>query len=181
MSAGNEWEQPPEPEPFAYGVRPRGGAVTASGVFSIVLGAVEILYCGLAMVTGAAFFGAGGGEALKAELEKQGANPADIQKASGMFGIIAGLLIVVVIIGILIGVLRILAGVGTLNRKSWGRTMTIVMASITIVFALFSLFGIMTIQGALFFLAYTAYVIVSFVILLNQQNAAEFRTGGSRY
>ncbi len=180
MSAGDQWGA----EPGAGYAPPKSGAVTTAGILNIVVGALEVLMCGWLMVGGAAIFGAvssGQNEAEQAMI-KAGARPEDLAKlreatgqAGGIFGAIAGFIIVLALIGLVIAGLRIWAGVGVLNRRPWARTMTIVLASISILFILLGLLSIASIQGILFFLIYTGYVIASFVILLNSRNATEFR------
>jgi len=188
MAAGSEWEAGPGPGPGPEGgylPPPRGGAVTTMGILNLVLGGIEILLCGWMMIGGAAIFGAVKGGEAKVEqvLEKEGVKRADIDKlrevtgasAGGFFSMIAGVLIVLSVIGLIVAGLRIWAGIGVLNRRSYGRTMTIVLASISIVFILFWLLAILTPLGILFFLIYLGYVIAAFVILLSARNAAEFR------
>jgi hypothetical protein len=161
--------------------------VTAVGVFNLVLGALEVLFCGWTMIQGGAIFGAaaqGQAEVEKAVI-KAGARPEDLDKLrdagvnpGGIFQAMAGVIIFLALIGLVIAALRIWAGVGVLNRRPWARTMTIVLASISIVFVILGLLSILNIQGALFFVIYLAYVLTSFIILLNSRNAAEFRRAG---
>src|SRR5262245_38835517 len=186
MSAGDQWSGGPGAPggPGEPGGVPgtKSGGVTAMGVFNLVLGGLELLMCGAALVGGGAFLGlARSGDAkIDDTLQKAGARPEDIAKireagGGGLFEAIAGFIIVMAVIGLIIAALRIWAGVGVLNRRSWARTMTIVLASISILFVIFFLLGILTIQGALLFLISLGYVISAFVILLNARNAAEFR------
>src|SRR5262249_22117033 len=92
----------------------------------------------------------------------------------GFFSMFAGILIVLAVIGLIIAALRIMAGIGVLNRRPWGRTMTIVLASISVLVAILFLLGLNPVS-LLLFAVYTGYIVASFVILLNSQNAAEFR------
>jgi hypothetical protein len=178
MAAGSEWEagpggMPPGMPGEGYPPAPKSGAVTTVGVLNIVLGVIEVLYCGLLLVAGSWLLGVG--KAAQEEiLAKGGLTQKQAQEVGGFMGVILGILAVVAIVGLIFAGLRILAGIGVLNRRPWGRTMTIVLASISILLAIIFLLGFNPIS-LLMFLIYTGYIIASFVILLNAQNAAEFR------
>jgi uncharacterized membrane protein (DUF2068 family) len=174
MAAGSEWEAGPgpgpgpEPGPIVGGGR--SGGVTAVGVLGIVIGAIELLGCGLLAIGGAAFMGLG-----KAAQEKalEGVPQADKEAIGGFLGFILGILVVYGLVGIILGVLRLVSGIGILQRRRWGRTMTLVVAAITIPWALVAI--IWQIFGILFIAMYLTYAIMAFVLLLNARNALEFR------
>jgi hypothetical protein len=168
MSFGNEWEQAPEPEPEGY-ARPRSGAVTAVGVVGLVLGILEIILCGGSVVV---VVRPDAKEELVKEFSGKGFTEEQLR---GLIDIIVPVMMVVAALGILLAVLRIVGGIGVLRRKRWGRTLTIVMASISILIALLQLLGLNPISLLIAALEIT-YIIMAFVILLNAQNAAEFHS-----
>jgi hypothetical protein len=78
----------------------------------------------------------------------------------------------------ILGVPQLLGGIGVLQRKQWGRVLTLVFAFFWAIvgglFALLSLLG-MSVTGILMWGAICAIGIWSIVVLFNSQNAAEFR------
>jgi hypothetical protein len=176
MSQGQQWE--PEPGAPAY-APPKSGAVTAVGVINLVLGGLTVI-CGLIFMFAAAWiFGAGKtveGEFQKA-IVKAGGQPVEVEAAGGLAGLLAGAAVVIGVIFVLIAVLQILAGVGVLNRRQWGRIITLVLGAIAGIFALLSLLsiGANPLNALLGVLIYGGYCVFVYIVLLNAQNAAEFR------
>jgi uncharacterized membrane protein (DUF2068 family) len=172
MAAGSEREAGPGPgpEPGAGPGAGRSGGVTAVGVLGIVIGAIELLGCGLLAIGGAAFMGLG-----KAAQEKAlaGVPQADKEAVGGLLGFILGIVVIYGVVGIILGVLRLVSGIGLLQRRRWGRTLTLVVAGITIPWALVAI--IWGIVGILFIALFLTYAIMAFVLLLNARNALEFR------
>jgi hypothetical protein len=115
--------------------RPQSGLVTAMAVVNLLYGGIGIL-CGLGvaffMNLIASFFGG----AVAADPDAPGA-----RDAAGAFGMLAAFGAVMGIIIILVAGLWILAGVGLLKRRQWGRIITLVLAVITGILAVLSLFG----------------------------------------
>lgn len=148
--------------------RTQGGAVTAIAVVNFVLG-------GLVLLCGVIAFGVGavvGGVIFQGQ---KGA--ADLRPLAGLGGFFAGLLIAFALLYLLVGTLLIVAGVGVVKRRPWGRILSLVLGGITAVFALLSAFGIATgnLGSCVTLLVFGGYTVLVYVILLNRDNAAEFR------
>jgi hypothetical protein len=152
----------------------RSGSVTGVGVISIVLGSL-VLLCGFCvMVAGLAFAGgAAGGPA---------GNMFPFQVAAGVFVVFA-------ILFIIFGVLYLVGGIGVLQRRNWGRIMSLVMAGFSALFGIIYLIGIVgtlaqpgppdskvlgILIGLLLAGMFFTHCVMSFVVLLSSQNAAEF-------
>jgi hypothetical protein len=158
--------------------RPRraaSGSVTSVGVITIILGSLTLL-CGLCFtIFGIAFAGGAAGA-------PRGAGFLPFQMA-------AGILVVMAIIVLILGALYLVGGIGVLQRRNWGRIMTLVMAGFS------GLFGVLQIVGGIVNLAqqgpaegkviallvnlliaalFFTHCVMSFVVLLSAQNAAEF-------
>jgi hypothetical protein len=102
------------------------------------------------------------GSGLDPEQAKQ------VQAAGGIMGVIVGALGFCLL---LLGIPSIVAGIGVLNRRQWGRILTLVLGALSGLSALVNLGGLHVTQ-ALVPAAYCAFV---YIILLNQRYAAEFR------
>jgi hypothetical protein len=89
----------------------------------------------------------------------------------------AGLAVVIAFLYLLVGAGGIAAGVGVVNRRPWGRILTLVLAGLCIVLAILALLGVFAGQtiNLVAVAIFAGYAIVCFVILLNPQNAREFR------
>jgi hypothetical protein len=148
----------------------RSGGVTAVGVLGIVIGAIELLSCGLLLLGGAAWMGMG--KAAQEKALAAGVKQADLEAVGGFLGFILGILVVYGLVGIILGALRLVSGIGILQRRRWGRTMTLVVAGITIPWALVAI--IWGIVGILFIALFLTYAIMAFVNLLNARNSLEF-------
>ncbi len=152
----------------------RSGSVTGVGVISIILGSL-VLLCGFCvMVSGLAFAGGAGVGA-----------PGNMFP----FQMAAGVLIVIALLFIIFGVLYLVGGIGVLQRRNWGRIMTIVMAAFSALFGILYLIGIVgtlaqpgppegKVIGVLIGLVlagvFFTHCIMSFVVLLSSNNTAEF-------
>jgi hypothetical protein len=143
--------------------------VTAVAIINFVLGGLQILGGLLVVVLGGTLIAAFTGAAKQA-----GADAGQAGQAAGMgFAIILGVALCIWIIGALF----IFAGIGTLKRKQYGRIITLILAALFGVLALFSLIGIGAnpVGAIIQILIYGGYCVFSYVTLLNAQNAAEFR------
>jgi hypothetical protein len=146
------------------------------GVVSLVYGSL-ITLCGLAFMlfftAFASFFGAAVQEASKNNTPEQA---KAVEAAGGMMGILAGAGAIIGICFIGIAVLFILGGIGVLKRQQWGRILTLVLGGITGLLALLSLFSIARNPGQtlLALILYGGYTALTYVVLLNTENAAEF-------
>jgi hypothetical protein len=154
----------------------KSGAVTAVAVVNFIFGALEIV-CGLLIMVAGAFFGKLLGLAGDAAEPPPGLDPEQAklfkQAAQGgggifaMAGAFAGVCIMV------LAVPMILAGVGVLQRRQWGRILTLILGALAGLGALASLrtfpsgLGGVVINGG--------YCALVYVILLNKQYAAEFK------
>jgi hypothetical protein len=166
-----------EPDDYDAGPpRGRSGAVTAVAIVNFVLGALNVI-CGVifmvAFNTIAGYIFGAAAEAAKQQPGVTAQQQEQIQKASGLIGTLgtaAGILIGGC--SLIFGVLYILGGVGVLNRRSWGRILTIVMGIISAIFGVLSLFG----GGIPNLVIYGGYAIFVLIVLFNSKNAAEFRS-----
>ena len=152
------------------------GSVTAVGVISIILGSLTLL-CGLCFM----FFGifaasaVGGGPQF-------GQNMLPFQAA-------AGILIVLSLLVLVLGTLDLVGGIGVLQRRTWGRIMSLVMGGFSLVLGILFLIAAVAVLaspvppgskvgGFLVYLvavaAYFTHGIMSFVVLLSGRNAREF-------
>jgi hypothetical protein len=197
MSRDDDWEdEDPRPrrrrpryddeyDDDDYDIRRRGrdveasGAVTALGVINIVLGSLVGLFSLCFLLAGLMFTGFAQ-DARQVGMNNPGVN---VFALGGMVAMIVGVLILV------FGVCLVLAGIGVVNRRAWGRILTLVLAGIAAVFALLLLFGIISTLGAInvpgasgsvlmqmfIFVLVVAYVIMAYTILLNSGYASEFR------
>jgi hypothetical protein len=155
---------------------PSSGSVTSVGVISIILGSLTLL-CGICFMIGSlAFAGAAGGHPAFAQ------NVFPFQAA-------AGIMVVLSILVLVIGTLDLIGGIGVLQRRNWGRIMTLVMAGFSGLIGLFFLVVVVIGLAApgpaenkvvvvLVYLLGAAilfvHCIMSFVVLLSSQNAREF-------
>jgi hypothetical protein len=164
------------PDDFGGPPLTRSGAVTAVAVVNFVLGALNVV-CGLffmvafntiaGIIFGAATEAAKQQPGVTAEQQKQ------IQQASGILstlGTAAG--IILGSCGLIFGILYILGGIGVLNRRSWGRILTIILGIFAAIFAVLSLISA-NIPGLIVEGAYAVFVLI---ILFNSKYAAEFRS-----
>src|SRR5207247_7305610 len=104
-------------------------------------------------------------------------NPQDAkafqQVAQGGGGLLAGFAAFAGICIMILAVPTILAGVGVMNRRQWGRILTLVLGALAGLGALATLRGIPnTIPNIVVSAGYCIFV---YVILLNKDYAAEFR------
>jgi hypothetical protein len=161
-----------EPEYAPPGPRYQSGAVTGVAIYNFVLAAFQVIIA-LLLVIGASWLMAMFGAAASAtgdDKAKEGA-----AAASGLF---AGIIGVFVVCFLIIGVLLLLAGIGVLNRRQWGRILTLVLAALAGIGALLSLFsiGVNPIWSIVEVLIFGGYCVYSYVVLLNSTYAREFAT-----
>jgi hypothetical protein len=156
--------------------RARSGAVTAVAIINFIFGALA-LACGCFAIVGGGALSAFAGnpefqkqfeQAAQQAAQKQG-QPLDPQakqlleqpgKAGGLVMIIGG-------VAVAIGVAIIIAGIGVIQRRSWGRILTLVLGVLWILVNLYPFNFVNLILPVI-------YCIVVFVILLNSKYAAEF-------
>jgi hypothetical protein len=159
-----------EPEEFQRRPVMHSGAVTAVAIVNYVLAGIVFLFGLLFMFLGAqlaAWIGMAGDAA-----QAQGADAAKAAKeAGGLFaalGLFAGICIMI------FGVPYLLAGVGVMNRRQWGRILTLVLGALSGLSALYALmnFSSTTIPNILIS---AGYCVLVYVVLLNKQYAAEFK------
>jgi hypothetical protein len=166
-------------EPDDYGGGPpsgRSGAVTAVAVVNFVLGALNVI-CGIVMFVAfnsiMGLFSSAFSQAAQQQPGMTAEQQKQLQQASGVMGTLgtAGGIILGTC-GLIFGILYILGGVGVLNRRSWGRILTIILgifAAIIAVLALFTLnIPVLVVDGG--------YAIFVLIVLFNSKNAAEFRS-----
>src|SRR5262249_54194399 len=144
------------------------------GVITIILGSLTLL-CGICtMIAALGFAGAGAG--------RFGPNVLP-------FGAAAGILTGVSVLVLIVGVLYLVGGIGVLQRKNWGRIVTLISAGFSGVFGVFMILSfignlisaapmeakVMALLVAfLGILIYFAHCIMSFIGLLSRENAREF-------
>lgn len=154
----------------------RSGSVTSVGVISIILGSLTLL-CGLCAVVGSfTFLAAGPGGQFG------GRNVLPFQAAGGVAVIIS-------LVVVIFGVLYLTGGIGVIQRRNWGRIMTLVMAGFSILSGILCLIAVVGMLatpapiegkmiGVLIYLLgafiYFAHGIMAFVVLLSSDNASEF-------
>lgn len=146
----------PPGEGGGVGVPVRSGAVTAVAIVNFVLGGLSLLCGGIVLLGGAALMGLVG---------KQGG--AEEQAAAAALG---GIALVIAVVMILLSLPTIIAGIGVINRRNWGRILTIVLGVLAGLLALLDLVTV-NIFGLVI---HAGYCVLVLVILLNQKYAAEF-------
>jgi len=143
----------------------KAGIVTALGIVNYVFGGLKLLTAIAFFVGGAALAALITGAAAKGG--NNGLSRADAGALAGAVG--AGIIFVGVLLLISAG-MSIAAGYGVMERKQWGRILTLVLGVLS---GLTVLASVVTLNlGGLISLAYCIFV---FVVLLNKDNAAEFR------
>jgi hypothetical protein len=153
------------------------GAVTGVGVIGIILG-ILVLLLGMCLLMGVAFMGEAG---------RQGAF------AMPGFGAGMAVVMVVTILILLWGALAMVAGIGVINRKQWGRILNLIVTGIGAAAGLLSLVGAIVALSAAadagpgrgpvmmgsmlnFLVAFVliGYCIQSYIVLLGSRGASEF-------
>ena len=173
----------------AFDVRSDGpahsGAVTGVGVVSIVVSVLFLLCGGSFGVCGV--FCASAGMAAR---QQGNILPPEMFETAG------GILIGWALLHLLLGVGLLMGGIVTLQRRKWGRVMTLILAGVVgllgvahVVFAALvgasdggGLFGnadpedriVQAVIGGLWGLLYVGYAVWVYVVLLNAHNRAEF-------
>ena len=168
----DERDYVPDEEARMAETRPvrQSGAVTAVAVVNFVLGGLQILIGLLIMIVGPAIVGMAASAVDTSKMTPEQARQFKQATTTGG-GIVA---LGAAVFGgciLIFGVPMIIAGIGVIKRRQWGRILSIVLASLAIVGAIvwlltFNIIGLLINGG---------YAVVVFVILLNKQYAAEFR------
>jgi hypothetical protein len=174
----------------------KSGAVTGVGVAYLAVGALVLLF-GVAILVGGAAIGAllfgGTSAASKEAIKKIEDDPnltsdqkkkakEDLEKLAqaagaaggGVMAMLGGILGVCVM---LLGLPPLLGGIGVLQRKQWGRILTIIWAFVFILFGVLGLWGLVvafTLPGLITTAIYLGLGIWAVAVLLNSQYAAEF-------
>jgi hypothetical protein len=155
--------------------RRRGGAVTAVAVINFVFGGLALV-CGCGAIGfGGLFSALSGNPEFKKQIE-QAAKQAEKQQGKAIdpqakeileSGKVGPAVIAAGAIALAIGVAIIIAGIGVIQRRSWGRILTLVLGVLWILASLypFSIYNL---------ILPVIYCIVVFSILLNSKYAAEF-------
>ena len=168
----DERDYVPEEEPGLVERRPvrQSGAVTAVAVINFVLGGLEILLGLLIMILGPAILGFALSQVDTSKMTPEQAKQVKqvATQGGGFLAVVTGIMGICIMV---FGVPMIIAGIGVIKRRQWGRVLTIVLGSISIAFAVLNLIGL-NIIGVL---VNGGYAVLVFVILLNKQYAAEFR------
>ncbi|HEV3447106.1 MAG TPA: hypothetical protein VG099_20875 [Gemmataceae bacterium] len=152
------------PEPFDRPLR-KSGAVTAIAVIAMVLGGLQAL-CGLLFTfLGGAIAGFLGG-AVNAQAQK-GVDPQVAQAAQGIAGFLLAWAAAIGVGILLVGGSMIVAGVGVLNRRQWGRILTLVLVGLMTLLSLI----MVNIVAIVIWGGFCAF---AYIILLSKQYAAEF-------
>lgn len=153
---------PPGPPPPSS----RSGAVTAVAVVNFTLGFLQLL-CG-----GCVAFGGGALAGFASQMSQQDPDldpqSAEMLERAAQIG--GGLIIALGIAYLLLGVMLLVAGYGVMNRRSWGRVLTLVLGAIAGILAVLALASGEWFGGT----ANLAYAVFVYVILLNSRYAAEF-------
>ena len=186
----DDWDDDPRPRRRRFGddlrhdAPPQSGIVTAAGVVSIVM-AVVCMLCG-------GCFGLGG---LFCTAVGAGARQQGNILPPEMFESAAGVLLGWSLLHLILGVVLLIGGIGTLQRNNWGRLTTLIAAAILAVlgvvqFVFFIMIGIgefgglfgaqpndaigQAVMGCFGALVYFAYAIFVYIILLSSHNKEEF-------
>jgi hypothetical protein len=157
----------------------QSGAVTLVAVYSFILGGLYVL-CGLGiMILGSAI-----GSLGFAMSEDMPADNPGADAARAGFAAATAVFIIIGILALIVAFLLIMAGVGVIKRRQWGRILTLVMAALIGVLALIQGWGFVqslalgafapVMWNFLFFALFAGYTIVSYMVLLNSRNAEEF-------
>ncbi|MCI0460277.1 MAG: hypothetical protein L0Z62_25270 [Gemmataceae bacterium] len=178
MSAGEQWDTGPGPGPGPgpmAGPRAKSGAVTAVGIINLIFAGLTVVVAFIMMFAASLIFGTAAGVAD--ELRQKGFDVKGAEAAGGLAGMLAGAAVCVGVVALLIAGLYVLAGLGVLNRKQYGRIITLVLGALHGLNALLNLtaIGTVPVQAILGILISGGYCIFVYMVLLNSQNAAEFR------
>jgi uncharacterized membrane protein (DUF2068 family) len=180
MSTGNPYEPSESQGAYPPTTPEKSGAVTAVAVVNFIVGALQLLCGGCIMLAGGAM-GAMGAQMMN-DPEFQGQlNPeqAEAMNQLGGAGAMGGILAIIGLIGVIFGIVAIVAGFGVMQRRNWGRVLTLVLGGFAVVLALLNIFAMVQNPGAMAqqipnLLVNAAYAALVFSILLNSRYAAEF-------
>jgi hypothetical protein len=168
-----------------YGMPPapaaKSGGVVAVAVMAFVVAGLDLIcgvlfFCAGGLLTGVS--GASGEfrEKLDAEMRKQGKS-LDAPDVAPVLKAVGTILMVASVVRVLFAGALIPAGVGLIGRKSWGRTLSLILAVIAGVLALSGI--VLTFMGGgipllLWALVEGAFAVLAFIFLLKPEVAAEF-------
>ena len=160
-----------EPEYAPPGPRYQSGAVTLVAVLNFVMAGLQVVGIIIVLVLGGAILG------LTSEAAKA-TGDADAQKVAAAAGGIAGAIVAIAIVcGIIFIALFLLAGIGVLNRRQYGRIISLILGAIMGILALLSILNLGTapLNAIINILILGGYCVVTYVVLLNSTYAREFR------
>jgi hypothetical protein len=178
-----EYEGYEEPAPRAPAAK--SGQVMAIAIVNFVLGGLALLggLCGLigSMLVGSA-------ATSMPRIQAQGLPPEVADKMAkefgkaqaamgGAVGWIVTLLLILSLINLLWGAGAITAGIGLLNRRSWGRLLALILAGVAGGLALLSLVPVFMGGGAsnlVSVVLYAAYAAWVFIVLMKPEVQREF-------
>lgn len=158
-----EPDMPEEPRRRAR----KSGAVTAVAIVNFVCGGLALLCGCLVFGGGAMFSNPEFKKQLDQQMQKQGQAMDPQAKEMLESGKVGGIAMVMGGVALAVGVAIVVAGIGVLNRRAWGRILTLVLGVIWVLTNIYPL----NIPGLVVAGAYCVFV---FIILLNSKYAAEF-------
>jgi len=168
----DERDYDPEYDPRMADTGPvrRSGAVTAVAVINFVVGGLLMASGPATMIVGPEVIAQ-----ILLSVDTKDMTPENVRQIKEIAANKDGVLTIVAgIFGgcfMAVGLPAIIAGVGVVKRRPWGRILTIVLGSLSILFAVLNLLSLNIIGVAI----NVGYTVVVFVILLNSRYAAEFR------
>jgi hypothetical protein len=179
MSAADQWDAGPGPGPAYAG--PRSQAVTAVAIANFAVAALQVIMALVLMFATAWIFGAAV-DAAKVEIKGAGVDvkvqkQAVEQATAAAGGILAGMAIFLGVCTLIVSGLFVLAGLGVLNRKQYGRIISLILG---VLMGLGALGGLLQLGSAPALALFNiiiggGYCVLVFVVLLNSRYAAEFR------
>jgi hypothetical protein len=175
MSAGDQWDAGPGAGPGYVG--PRSQAVNAVAIANFVVAGLQVLFAILLIFATSIIFGSAVDEASRQakaagfDLKVQGEATA----VAGSF--LAGMAVIFGVCSLIVSGLFVLAGMGVLHRKQYGRIISIILA---VLMALGALGGLMQIGSAPLLALFNilvggGYAVLVFVTMFNSRYTAEFR------
>ncbi|TMQ32253.1 MAG: DUF2127 domain-containing protein [Planctomycetota bacterium] len=154
-------------------VRPvrRSGAVTAVAIVNFILGGLYVL-CGLLVMIFGGVFAAMITGAINSNPQNV-ADPQAQQAAKAVGGVMGVAAVWAGVCMMIFAAPTIIAGIGVLNRRQWGRILTLILGALSGLGALLNLTGLpRSLPNIIVAGGYCALV---YVILLKKEYAAEFR------
>jgi hypothetical protein len=171
--------QSPQTPGTSYGyptLPPRSGAVTAAAVLNFVFGALHVL-CGGLLGMVVAVLNSGDEQFIEDFKEGFGGEPPPNMTWEEMFEIVTIAIGVFVVIALITAVLAIIAGVGVIKRRNWGRVLALIIAVVSLLIGILAIVGSVQqgdASGWLGVIFYVGYGIIMFVLLLSSGASADF-------